>query len=162
TIQLEKYKGDGLPSKYLAYGDIAKELETQYSEPYTLVNLYNAICNIRKLKLPDIKEYGSCGSTFQNPIVSLEQYNEIKQKYDSIPSFTTTDNNFVKIPAAYVLEKLGWKNKRIGKCGTWTHPLIVTNYDNANPKEILEVIEQMQKDFYDDIGVRLETEINII
>ncbi|HAM96391.1 TPA: UDP-N-acetylenolpyruvoylglucosamine reductase [Patescibacteria group bacterium] len=162
TIKLEKYKQQELPERYLAYGDITKELESQYSKPYTLENLYQSICNIRKSKLPDVKEYGSCGSTFQNPIVSLEQYIEIKKKYESIPSFPTSERNFVKIPAAYILEKLGWKNRRVGKCGTWTHPLIVTNYDNASPKDILDVIEQIQKDFYDNIGVRLETEINII
>ncbi len=162
TIKLKNFQKQELPERYLAYGDITKELETHFAKPYTLKNLYDAICNIRKSKLPDIKEYGSCGSTFQNPIVSQEKYLNIQKKYESIPSFPTSDKRFVKIPAAYILEKLGWKNKRIGKGGTWTHPLIVTNYGNANPKDILNVIEQMQKDFYDEIGVKLETEINII
>lgn len=162
TIRLEKYKGKKLPERYLAYGDITNELENKYKKPYTLENLYEAIFSIRKSKLPDLKEYGSCGSTFQNPIISQERYSIIKEKYENIPSFPTGDKNLVKIPAAYVLEKLGWKNKRIGKCGTWTHPLIVTNYEGASSEEILSVIEEMQKDFYDDLGVELKTEINII
>jgi len=69
----------------------------------------------------------------------------------------------VKIPAAYILDKLGWKNKRVGKCGTWIkHPLIVTNYENATGKEIYNLIQIIQQDFFDNTGIRLNTEINII
>ncbi len=162
TIKLEKYNNESIPEKYLCYGDITKELETKYTQPYTLQNLFEAICNIRKAKLPDVKQYGSCGSTFQNPMITLEKYEEIKKRYPELPSFPTEDKDLVKIPAAYILERLGWKNKRIGECGTWTHPLIVTNYGNASAEDILNVISKIQEDFFNDIGVKLETEINII
>lgn len=162
TINLEKPLNGIIPQKYITYGDITKQLESKYSEPYTIENLYNVVCDIRRTKLPDVKEYGSCGSTFQNPIVTKTKYEKIKKKYSEIPSFPTEDSDRVKIPAAYILERLGWKNKRIGDCGTWSHPLIVTNYGNATTKEVLNVIAQIQEDFFNDIGVKLETEINII
>ncbi|MBP6976387.1 UDP-N-acetylenolpyruvoylglucosamine reductase, partial [Candidatus Dojkabacteria bacterium] len=68
-----------------------------------------------------------------------------------------------KIPAAYVLEKLGWKNRREGNVGTWIyHPLIVTNYDNASGEEILKFINKMKDDFKSNTSLDLECEINII
>jgi len=163
TITLDKYPPlETIPDKYLAYGDISKILKEEYNPPYTLLKVYEAICKIRKNKLPDVKEYGSCGSTFQNPRITIPKYEELKTKYPELPSFETDDKNIVKIPAAYILEQLGWKNKRVGNCGTWTHPLIVTNYNNASAKEILDLIHQIQNDFLQDAGVKLEPEINII
>jgi len=40
TIKLEQYKQQELSERYLAYGDITKELEAHYTKPYTLKNLY--------------------------------------------------------------------------------------------------------------------------
>lgn len=164
TLQLEKIDPElEIPLQYLEYKGIQKELESNFSKPYTLQKVFNAVVNIRNDKLPKIEEYGSCGSTFQNPILSRDEYNQLLETYPDIPGYEVGDR--IKIPAAYILERLGWKNKRTddGKCGTWIkHPLIVTNYNDATGKELLELISEIQEDFYKDTGIELKTEINII
>ncbi|MDD4382203.1 MAG: UDP-N-acetylmuramate dehydrogenase [Candidatus Dojkabacteria bacterium] len=164
TLKLQKINPkNNVPDKYTQYGDIKKLLEERYHNKATLINLYKTICEIRKNKLPDIKEYGSCGSTFQNPIIDINIYEILKQKFPEIPTYDCGIKGKVKIPAAYILEKIGWKNKKIGNVGTWTyHPLIVTNYGNATGKDILEVIDKIRNDFYKETGIKLDTEINII
>lgn len=162
SITIKLYKDNTIDQKYLAYGDITKELEANYHQPYKIKDLYNAISTIRKNKLPDVKEYGSCGSTFQNPMITLKEYKRIKKNFPELPSFTTDNKDYVKIPAAYILERIGWKDRRVGKGGTWTHPLIVTNYGGADGKELLNIIKEIQEDFYKATRVHLEPEINII
>ncbi|HCC68085.1 TPA: UDP-N-acetylenolpyruvoylglucosamine reductase [Patescibacteria group bacterium] len=164
TFKLEKWEKDkAIPEKYLQYKGITDYLEKNYSKPYTIKKVYDSICNIRDEKLPKVGKYGSCGSTFTNPLISEVEYKRLLEKYPELPNYTTENEGVVKIPTAYILDKLGWKNKRVGKCGTWIkHPLIVTNYENATGEEIYNLIQIIQKDFFDNTGIRLNTEINII
>lgn len=159
TFKLPKFK-ENIDEKYLQYSGIKESLDGKEITPKTL---YECIKDIRKIKLPDIKEYGSCGSTFKNPEISILEYEKLLEKYPELPKFETSKKDTVKIPAAYILEKLGWKNKRVGDVGTWiSHPLIVTNYGNATGNDILSFIKQIQLDFKSNTNLNLECEINII
>lgn len=40
---------------------------------------------IRKQKLPDYNVLGNAGSFFQNPIISIEKYEELKEEYSTMP-----------------------------------------------------------------------------
>jgi len=158
TFRLPKFKGN-IDNKYLEYGGIKEALEDREINP---LNLYQAIIKVREIKLPKVEEYGSCGSTFKNPVITLKKYKELIEKFSDLPMYNTDRKDIVKIPAAYILEKLGWKNKRKGSVGTWiSHPLIVTNYDKATGKEIYSFIKEIQKDFKFNTNLDLECEINI-
>ena len=157
-FRLPKFKGN-LEDKYLEYAGIRETIGNKEITPMTI---YNAIVQIREGKLPRVEEYGSCGSTFKNPQVSTEKYKQLVNKFPDLPKYDTNINNVVKIPAAYILERLGWKNKRVGNVGTWIfHPLIVTNYDKATGKEVFSFIKKIQKDFKFNTDLDLECEINI-
>lgn len=164
TLSLRKWKRDlEVPENFLVYKGITDRLEKSCEKPYTIKKVFNVVCEIRNEKLPKVGEYGSCGSTFANPTIQKEKYQELLVNSPNLPSYSTDKENVVKIPAAYILDKLGWKNKRVGKCGTWIkHPLIVTNYDNATGKELYDLIRTIQKEFFDNTGINLNTEINII
>ncbi len=155
-FKLPKFKGK-IEEKYLQYNDLKERVKE-----HTLENLLNTVRDIRKEKLPSIDEYGSCGSTFKNLLIDTAKYKELEKKFPGLPSFETEKGNTVKIPTAYILDKLGWKNKREGEVGTWIyHPLIVTNYGNASAGEIVAFIGKIQQDFKKNTGLYLETEINI-
>ena len=158
TLRLKKYKGE-VDSKYLEYSGIKEELEGKDINPE---NIYNAIVKIRESKLPKVQEYGSCGSTFKNPEINIKEYERLLKIYPELPKYDTDKKDIVKIPAAYILEKLGWKNKREGEVGTWIyHPLIITNYSNASGNQIYSFIKKIQHDFKSNTNLDLECEINI-
>jgi UDP-N-acetylmuramate dehydrogenase len=72
-------------------------------------------------------------------------------------------NNCVKIPAAWLIEKAGWKGKRIGNVGTWpAQPLVIVNYGGATGEEILEFSEQIREDVDSEFGVFLEREVKVV
>ena len=159
TFKLPIFKNK-MDSKYLEYSGVKEALEGKDITPSTL---YECIKNIRENKLPKVQEYGSCGSTFKNPEISVSEYTRLLKIYPQLPKFETNKRDVVKIPAAYILEKLGWKNRRQGDVGTWIyHPLIVTNYGNASGKDILSLINTMKQDFKSNTKLNLECEINII
>ncbi len=158
-FKLEKFKNH-IDKKYLQYSGIVEKLKGKEITPKSI---QKAVIDIRNEKLPSIQEYGSCGSTFKNPEISITKYDKISKIFPNLPKYDTNRKNIVKIPAAYILEQLGWKNKRVGDVGTWVkHPLIVTNYGQATPSEILNFLKEIQRSFEESTGVSLECEINII
>lgn len=159
TFILQKYTGK-FDDKYTQYAGIKDDIKSKEPNPK---NIYDSVVRLRESKLPKIKEYGSCGSTFKNPEITIEEYNRVLKIFPELPKYDTEKKDIVKIPAAYILEKLGWKNKRRGDVGTWIyHPLIVTNYGNASGEDILSFINEIKSDFKSKTNLDLECEINII
>lgn len=62
---------------HLEYGNIKAYLEQNGIENPTLQQLHDAICDIRDAKLPDVKQIGSAGSFFKNPVIEKMYYPEI-------------------------------------------------------------------------------------
>jgi UDP-N-acetylmuramate dehydrogenase len=109
-----------------------------------------AVCNIRAEKGMLVRQNGfdsqSAGSFFKNPIVSNEKFTELSQQLDEkIPSFKADENN-VKIPAAWLIEKAGFsKGYRLGNAGiSEKHSLALTNRGNASAQEIITLKNEIQ------------------
>jgi len=148
------------PSLVLDYGNVRTIFtEANGKSPEDLRNI---IINIRNSKLPDPKLFGNGGSFFKNPLVGRAIYNCIRVEHPNIPYYPDEENR-VKIPAAWLIEKAGWKDLRVGNVGTWpTQPLVIVNYGGATGQEIYDFSEQILEDVDRKFGVRLEREIQVI
>lgn len=130
--------------------------------PYTPKKVAEAVTNLRKIKQPDWTKIGTAGSFFKNPVVSKEKLQEIQKRIPKI-QFYPGENNKFKIPAAWLLDELGWKGKKIGRVGTFDKSaLVIINLGKATGQEILEFSQQMQADIKKNFGLDLEPEVNII
>jgi UDP-N-acetylmuramate dehydrogenase len=148
------------PVLKLDYGNIAGIFrEAGGSTPY---DLRKVVISIRRKKLPDPERYGNAGSFFKNPVVDRTLFKCIRVDYPEIPSFPEP-GNAVKIPAAWLIEKAGWKGRRSGNVGTWPEqPLVIVNYGGATGLEILDFSEQIREDVERKFGVQLEREVNVV
>lgn len=54
------------------YGSIMEELQSFAKEPFSIQDVMEAIVRQRNKRLPSIDEWGTCGSFFENPIVTRE------------------------------------------------------------------------------------------
>jgi len=148
------------PDLKLDYGNVKEEFAL--AKGSTPLDLRNVITAIRTKKLPDPAQYGNAGSFFKNPIVDRTIFSCIRVEYPDVP-FYPADGNQMKIPAAWLIEKSGWKGKRTGNVGTWpTQALVIINYGGATGQEIYDFSEKIMEDVERIFGITLEREVNVI
>ncbi len=113
------------------------------------------------VKLPAFPiSFGNAGSFFKNPIISKNQLKKIRTSYPKIPFFK---NHEIKIPAAWLIEKLNWKGYKNSTCGVYKkHSLIIINHNNATGKEIQNLSKKIKEDVYKEFNIILEEEVLII
>jgi len=145
----------------LSYKALANELETQKCE-LTLRTVTESILRVRNSKLPDISKVGCAGSFFKNPIVPRNQFEALLANTPDLVSYPV-DETQVKMAAGQLIEKAGWKGKRIGDAGVYPlQALVLVNYGTAKPQEIVDVCNQVIADVKKLFGVELSPEVNII
>ncbi|MBK9099590.1 MAG: UDP-N-acetylmuramate dehydrogenase [bacterium] len=128
----------------------------------SIKDISNAVAEIRRSKLPDPAKVGNAGSFFKNPVVSEDLFQKIKSEYPDIASFPSKTGK-MKISAGWLIEKSGWKGKRVGDVGTSPdHALIICNFGNATGAEILEFAMRIKEEVSNKFGIILEEEVNIL
>lgn len=127
----------------------------------TIQNIANAVIDIRKSKLPDPSKIGNSGSFFKNPIINEDKFLKLKNKYPDIPNFFEPYNK-IKIPAAWLIEKIGYKGKRFGNAGIHNkQALVIVNYGNAKGSDILILANEIKEKILIHFGIKLEFEVNL-
>jgi UDP-N-acetylmuramate dehydrogenase len=151
------------PISHIDYGDIKLRLSEYGIEPEkaSIKDISDAIIFIRQSKLPDPKILGNSGSFFKNPTVTKEHFAKLQEQYPDIKGFDQT--NGVKIPAAWLIEKRGWKGKRVGNTGSHEkQALVLVNYGQANGPEVWQLAQSIISDISIHFQIDLEPEVNII
>ncbi len=145
-----------------SYGAIETHLKEQGITDPDINDVSNAVIAIRSSKLPDPKKIGNAGSFFKNPVVTAEQFETVKEKYPDVSAYPQA-NGTVKIAAGWLIEKAGWKGKRIGEYGVHANQaLVLVNYGNAKGQDIYNLSEDILQDIKAKFGIDLEREVNII
>lgn len=154
-------------SPKLGYGPL-RELKDACA--LTPMDVRDKIMQIRDFKLPDVDAVGSAGSFFKNPVIDADAWKCFLAKADrlgfsesEIPHFVLEDGK-VKIPAAWLIEKSGWKGRCLGEAAVWhTQPLIIVNATGtAAPGDIIAVKDAVIADVLKIFGIALHPEVVII
>ncbi len=145
-----------------SYGAIEKELEAMGAKELSIKAISEAVCNIRRSKLPNPAEIGNAGSFFKNPEVSRFKFEELKKEFPTIVGYDLENGN-VKLAAGWLIEQCGWKGKTVGDAGVHKlQALVLVNYGNAKGSEIFELSQKIIDSIKDRFGVELVREVNII
>lgn len=145
----------------LSYQGLAKALEER-ELPLSLHSVSECVRKIRSSKLPDPEIVGNGGSFFKNPVIPEEKYRELLTNFPDLVAYDAPDGQ-KKLSAGQLIEKAGWKGKRMGNAGTWKNQaLVLVNYGGATPKEVLDVAETIIHDVNSLFDITLEMEINRI
>ena len=148
----------------LDYGDIRPELDRMGILFPTISDVREAVCNIRRRKLPDPAEIGNAGSFFKNPVIGSDLLVSLQQSFAGLPCYPLPSTpGTAKIPAAWLIEQCGWKGYRSGDAGVHPdQPLVLVNYGTATGLQVLGLANQITDSVYQKFGIRLETEVNVI
>ena len=144
----------------LDYGDLRAHVEA-HGAP-TLKTVRDAVIAIRESKLPDPQVLGNAGSFFTNPVIPHEQYNSLKEQYPNMPSYPI-DDTYVKIPAGWLIDSIGWKGKALGHAAVHDRQaLVLVNLGGATGREIMALAEHLSEEVYNKYGIRITPEVNFI
>lgn len=143
----------------LTYQGLVQSLQER-EMPLTLRNVSDCVRRIRDAKLPDPAVIGNGGSFFKNPVVQAGKYRDLKAQYPDLVAYDAP-NGDKKLSAGQLIEKAGWKGKRVGNAGTWKNQaLVLVNHGGATPQEVLGVADAVIHDVNALFGITLEMEIN--
>ena len=163
----------------LEYGNIKAYLEQNGIENPSLQQLHDAICAIRDAKLPDVKQIGSAGSFFKNPVISAEQFEALQKEYPNIPHYPDTEG-MVKVPAGWLIEHSGpstlrqaqgpqglgtlswkgWRNEHVGVYDK--QALVLVHYGGGKGQDIVELARKIQDSVEEKFGIRISPEVNFV
>ena len=144
------------------YGEVRAELKRMGCIAPSAQDISNAVCNIRRRKLPDPAVIGNAGSFFKNPIVDRNVLLRIQLSHAKIPHFPAAAGK-VKLAAGWLIEQCGWKGKTLGRAGVHEqHALVLVNRGGASGTEVLALAKAIQQSVREQFSVELEPEPIII
>ena len=144
-----------------SYGSIDHYLEEKAVENPTLKDVSEAVISIRQSKLPDPKTLGNSGSFFKNPVITRKELEKLQQQFPEVP-FYAVDEEHVKVPAGWLIDRAGLKGYREGDAGVHSkQALVLVNYGNATGSEILNLAKKVQQKVKNMFGIEIFPEVNI-
>jgi len=137
------------------------ELKNINSQSLTIQNVRDKIIEIRNSKLPDPKLLANAGSFFKNPVINVKIAKKIKEKYNDFKYYQINES-IVKISAAWLIEKSGWKGHKEKNIGVYNkHALVLVNYSSENGKDIKILSKKIKESVLEKFNVTLEKEVNV-
>ncbi|MGH8378934.1 MAG: UDP-N-acetylmuramate dehydrogenase, partial [Gammaproteobacteria bacterium] len=145
----------------LDYAGVRDELAAMHVNAPTARDVSEAVCRLRRRKLPNPKQIGNAGSFFKNPIVSDAQAGKLQAAHPGLPVFHAPDGR--KLSAAWLIEKCGWKGFREGDAGVSDkHALVLVNHGKATGAQIWSLAQRIQDSVQKKFGILLEPEPRIL
>ena len=159
TIKLTK---SGFHDLRTAYSSLEHKLSSEPSTQITIKNIFDAVVSVRQSKLPDPKTIGNSGSFFKNSIVDETAFVRLKKAYNDLVYYSNSDGTY-KIPTGWLIEKVGWKGKRLGNAGCYEkQALVLVNLGGATSSEIMTLANTITKDVFEEFGISITPEVNLL
>lgn len=144
------------------YSDVIGYFDDKNIEEPDLIDIRKAIIFIRSTKLPDWNILPNVGSFFKNPIISRVDFDKIKINFPDIKSFKIDENN-VKIPAGWLIDKIGFKGKSFGNISIYeNNALVLVNNGGAKIEDLIFAKNEIIKIIKNRFNIILEQEPEII
>lgn len=145
----------------LGYGDVVREVEARGDA--TLANIRDAICSIRRSKLPDTAILGNAGSFFKNPVVEQEVAEKLLAEYPDMPHYPAAEEGKVKLAAGWLIDKSGMKGYKEGNVGVHERQaLVLVNLGGATGGEVIAFAHKVVEKVKEKFGIEISPEVNVL
>ena len=142
----------------VSYADLANHFANRSIGAITAPEIFETVCAIRTQKLPDPKVIGNVGSFFQNPVISNQQLQSLKEQFPQIVSYPESATHS-KLAAGWLIDQCGFKGMQMGNVGVHDkQALVLTHRGGGNAGELLGLAGQIQKKVKETFGVELTVE----
>jgi UDP-N-acetylmuramate dehydrogenase len=141
-----------------SYGDLAAELATRGIAQANPRQIADAVIALRRRKLPDPARLPNAGSFFRNPLVDAETAGRLRAAHPDLPRYPQPDGR-VKLAAAWMIERAGWKGRDLGPVGMYEkQALVLVNRGGAAGADVLALMCAVRDGVREKFGVDLEPE----
>lgn len=160
-ITAVRFRFSKVPKPNIAYGDLAREVELRGG--VSLRNIRDAVCAIRRSKLPDTAILGNAGSFFKNPIVERSVADGLKAEYEDMPIYPTFDESRVKLAAGWLIDRAGMKGYKEQRVGVHERQaLVLVNLGGATGGDVMALARKVQQRVKEQFGIEINTEVNVL
>ncbi|MBO1111731.1 UDP-N-acetylmuramate dehydrogenase [Bordetella petrii] len=141
----------------LDYPDLQRQAALAGGTP-TARAVFDAVCGIRRAKLPDPAVIGNAGSFFKNPLVDAAARDALAARYPGLVSYPQPGGRY-KLAAGWLIDQCGWKGRHLGPAGVHDRQaLVLVNRGGAAAADILALAAAIQRDVAARYQVALEPE----
>ncbi|PKH18261.1 UDP-N-acetylenolpyruvoylglucosamine reductase [Enterobacterales bacterium CwR94] len=150
-----------LPKKWqpiLTYGDLAR----MSPDSVTPQQVFDAVCQMRRSKLPDPAITGNAGSFFKNPVIASEQAEELHRSYPTMPHYPQAAGG-TKLAAGWLIDQCALKGTVVG--GAMVHlqqALVLINHDRATGADVVALARTVRQRVGEHFNIWLEPEVRFI
>ena len=146
----------------LDYPGLREELAAMGIDTPGACDVFDAVCRLRRRKLPDPALIGNAGSFFKNPIVSGDVARALLANHPAAPNFDAGPGRR-KLGAAWLIDQCGLKGYRDGDAGVSAqHALVLVNHGRASGADLWRVARHVQATVRARFGIDLEPEPVVI
>lgn len=125
-------------------------------------DVYQAVLQVRRSKLPDPQVLANCGSFFKNPLLTVEQFSELKHLHPQLPAYPQAGGQ-IKTAAAWLIEQAGFKGQRSGDIGCYElQPLVLVNYGHGTAAGLEQWMDLIIATVQQRFGICLEPEVRML
>lgn len=145
------------------YWSLEKYYTEQQIEDLSPKTIRQAVLAIRAERVPDYKLAPSAGSFFENAEISPEKFAQLQQDYPDLPYGQVQPSGKVKIPTAWLIEKVGLAGQIINGIEITTKsPMILVNRSAKSFQDLMQVKQKIVQAIQDQFAIEIEQEPIII
>lgn len=153
TLKLRKQ-----PYLVLDYPALREALAHLPADAIDPLAVSQAVCAIRRSKLPDPAVIPNAGSFFKNPVITQQHLQSLQRTWPNLVAYAV-DEQHSKVAAGWLIEQAGWRGYKEGAVAVHDQQaLVLTNGENAGGKAILALANKIIASVYERYGIRLEPE----
>ena len=142
----------------LTYAELVREMQASGVGSPVALDISDAVCAIRRRKLPDPAEIGNAGSFFKNPVVEAAHCARLLARHPAMPHYPQAGGS-EKLAAGWLIEQAGWKGRDLGAVGSFERQaLVLVNRGGATGTDLMRLAQAIMADVEAGFGVRLEPE----
>ena len=146
----------------LHYPGVREELAALGRDAPGARDVSDAICSIRRRKLPDPATLGNVGSFFKNPIVAMPRAEALARAHPGLPTYAA-GTGAAKLSAGWLIDQCGFRGMRDGDAGVAeTHALVLVNHGHATGAQIWSLAQRIRDGVRAKFGIELEPEPLVI
>lgn len=144
----------------IKYRDLENYFKRKDVNTISTREVRQAVLRIRKQKFPNLKEIGTGGSFYKNPIISEAHLRQLLKKWPALPFYPQSKGLF-KVSIAWILDNiLNTKGIYEGNVGCFEkQPLVIVAKKNATAKEIDIFTKKIAKKVFQKTKIKIEREV---